>query len=93
MSSFNQKKTLRENPPGNKKKSNKSLRPNSQAVLHFLSQNFQGEIKIGLSSPKNILNKTEYYESTAKTSEIQNSNVHVPHINNLLIKEKLRTPK
>lgn len=72
MPSFNQKKTLRENPPGNKKKkSNKSLRPNSQAVLHFLSQNFQGEIKIGLSSPKNILNKTEYYGSTAKTSEIQ----------------------
>lgn len=69
---------LRENTPVNK--SNKSLRPCSQTIWHFLNQNFQKEIKIGLSSPKTILHKTKHHGSTAKTSKTQDSNVHMPHI-------------
>lgn len=40
-------KALRENSPGNKTKVINLLRSYSQVVLHFQSQNFQGEIKIG----------------------------------------------
>ena len=87
MSSFNQ--GIKRKPTRKQDKSNKSLRPYSQAVLHFLSQNFQREIKIGQSSPKIILNKTECCASTAKTSKTQDSNVHMSHINNFLITEKL----
>lgn len=45
---------------------------------------------MGLPSVKIILNKTECYGSTTKTSKkTQDSNVHMPHIQNLLTTEKL----